>query len=78
MNINDLPFASADVSHEGRGQKTFYLKPRKAVMLLHSFGYFNLKLSKTPGSIGFYIEGKAQAIKFQRPEHDKPFPLKNK
>lgn len=27
MSINDLPFASADVSHEGRQQKTFHLKP---------------------------------------------------
>lgn len=64
-------------------KKTFHLKPRDTatrswVMLLHSFGYFYLKLSKPLGSIGFYFKGSMYPIKFQTTELHNPFPLKPK
>lgn len=83
MSINDLPFGSADASHEGRDQKNIPLETQEAatriqVTLLHSFGYFYLKLSKSSGSTGFYFKGNLPPIKFQRTELHNPFWLKPK
>lgn len=72
MSINDLPFGSADVSHEGRQQKTIPLQTQgssdKGMSYVHSIGYFYLKLSKPLGSIGFCFKGNLHPIKFQRTE----------
>lgn len=71
-SINDLPFGSADVSHEGRQQKNTPLQTQgssdKGMSYVHSFGYFYLKLSKPLGLIRFYFKGNLHPIKFQRTE----------
>jgi len=45
-------------------------------MLLHSFGYFYLNLSKPLGSTGFYFKDNLYPIKSKRAELHNSFPLK--
>lgn len=79
MSINDLPFGSADVSHEGRQQKNIPLETQgssdKGMSYVHSFGYSYLKLPKPLDSIRFYFKGNLHPIKFRRTELCNPSSL---